>query len=221
MARLPARADADTLGVPDLAAQLGVAERLRKPATWILIAGFLAALALLRSRWPLHGPAHELIEEVGALLIGACIVGRLFCTLYISGRKNGRLERGGPYSIVRNPLYVFSLAGAAGVGMSSGSLLLGLTFSMGYFVVLHAAVLCEERRLLARFGDEYGVYLREVPRWLPAFALWRDPSELAVDPSLVRRRILEAVGLLLAIPLVEALEQLRELGMLPAVFDLP
>lgn len=70
------------------------AERSRKPAAWALAAACLAALAASRSAWPLHGAIHEAVEETGALLIGACIVGRLFCTLYIGAASRGRCGAG-------------------------------------------------------------------------------------------------------------------------------
>lgn len=197
------------------------AERIRKPGTWALATACLVAIAASRSSWPLHDAIHEAIEEAGALLIGACIVGRLFCTLYIGGRKNALLVSEGPYSITRNPLYLFSLAGAGGLGLSSGSLALGLLFATAYFVVLSAAIRGEEQRLLVAFGDAYRAYTRDVPRWLPKFARWRDSSGLWVDPALVKRRFCEGAGLLLAMPLVETLEQLHETGMLPVLLVLP
>ena len=197
------------------------AERVRKPITWAVAAACLAGIAISQSSWPLHDAIHEGIEEAGALLIGACIVGRLFCTLYIGGRKNSLLVREGPYSVTRNPLYLFSLAGAAGLGLSSGSVALGLFFAAGYFLILSATIRGEERRLLGAFGHAYAAYATEVPRWLPKLSLWRDSSGLSVDPALVRRTLREGAGLLLAMPLVEVLEQLHEAGALPVYLAIP
>lgn len=200
---------------------LSAAERARKPATWVLALAWLGAIAASRSVWPAHDALHEAIEEAGALLIGACIVGRLFCSLYIGGRKDAVLVTQGPYSVTRNPLYLFSLAGAGGLGLSSGSLALGVLFAAAYFMALSGAVQGEERRLSRAFGEAYALYLRRVPRWLPDFALWRDAEAVSVDPALIRRRLAEAAGLLLAMPLIEALEHLHETGVLPAVLALP
>lgn len=199
----------------------GAGERLRKPLTWALALGWLAAVAAARSAWPAHDALHEAIEEAGALLIGACIVGRLFCSLYIGGRKDRVLVTRGPYSVTRNPLYLFSLAGAAGLGLSSGSLVLGALFAASYFAALSTAVRGEERRLRHAFGEPYAAYLRRVPRWLPDFTLRRDATAVTADPCLIRRRLAEAAGLLLAMPLIEALEHLHEAGLLPAALALP
>ena len=43
--------------------------------------------------------------------------------LYVGGRKNAELVTTGPYSMMRNPLYFFSLLGVAGVGAQTGSVL--------------------------------------------------------------------------------------------------
>ena len=72
-------------------------ERVRQPASWLLLAAGAAFMALSRSAWDSHDAVHEAIEEAGALLIGACIVVRVFCTLYIGGRKNEAGAR--PFSV--------------------------------------------------------------------------------------------------------------------------
>src|SRR4029453_14157849 len=59
---------------------------------------------------------HEMIEWFGIFAILLCIFGRTWTSLYIGGRKNRALLTKGPYSVVRNPLYCFSILGAAGCG---------------------------------------------------------------------------------------------------------
>ena len=201
--------------------QHSLGERLRQPAAWLLLAAGAASIALARSAWGLHDVVHEAIEEAGALLIGACIVGRVFCTLYIGGGKDSQLVRYGPYSVTRNPLYLFPLAGATGAGLSSGSLVVGGLFGFAFWLLLSTAVRGEERRLLERFGADYAAYAREVPRWIPALSLWRDAPALAIDPRPVRRRLVEGLALLSAMPVVETLEQLHEAGALPFYVALP
>ena len=49
-----------------------------------------------------------------ALIIGAAL-GRIWCNIYITGRKDKELCTDGPYSLCRNPLYLFSFIGVVGV----------------------------------------------------------------------------------------------------------
>ena len=203
------------------AGQHSLGERARQPLAWVLLAAGAASIAASHSAWGLHHVVHEAIEEAGALLIGACIVGRVFCTLYIGGRKNSQLVRYGPYSVTRNPLYLFSLAGATGAGLSSGSLVIGGLFGFAFWLLLSGAVRGEERRLLEGFGPDYAAYKREVPRWIPVLSLWRDAPALAIEPRLVRSRLVEGLALLATVPVVEILEQLHDAGALPFYVALP
>jgi protein-S-isoprenylcysteine O-methyltransferase Ste14 len=54
---------------------------------------------------------EALLFFVGLLLVGIATVGRLWCSLYISGRKSAELVMDGPYSICRHPLYFFPYLG--------------------------------------------------------------------------------------------------------------
>ena len=83
-----------------------------------LFAGGLFAVILFSdSRWENIGLTSAVLFFSGALLVGIATVGRLWCSLYISGYKTKQLVKTGPYSLSRNPLYFFSLLGAIGVGM--------------------------------------------------------------------------------------------------------
>jgi protein-S-isoprenylcysteine O-methyltransferase Ste14 len=81
--------------------------------------------AFVNSRLGATDSIHELIEWSGIVAIVVCIIGRTWTSLYIAGRKIDQLVTVGPYSIVRNPLYVFSILGAAGAGAQLGSLVAG------------------------------------------------------------------------------------------------
>jgi protein-S-isoprenylcysteine O-methyltransferase Ste14 len=73
----------------------------------------------------------------------------------------------GPYSYVRNPMYVGIFVTSVGFAfLFDASLLLVAAFILT--VVIHfEVVLPEERRLEARFGGEYVDYKKRVPRWIP------------------------------------------------------
>ena len=188
--------------------------------------GFLVALASLgvlfffgTSRWP--SPVDEAIEWFGIVLIFVCICGRTWCSLYIGGRKISELVTAGPYSVSRNPLYVFSIIGAIGVGAQLGALTTAVLAGTFVWMVHLLVVVQEERLLSSEHGDAYRAYLVAVPRFLPRFAQWRDVDMLQVSPRVVTRTFLDACMFLAAIPVAEALDFLHQLGVLRVFFRLP
>ena len=136
---------------------------------WLRGAVTLCALALLfvQSSWPDDGLVHESLETLGLLAIIACIAGRSWSILYIGGRKTNQLVSLGPYSVSRNPLYVFSFLGAFGIGLQSGSLTIGLV-CLAIAAVIFVPVVQREEEVLARtFGAEFDAYRSRVPRFGP------------------------------------------------------
>ena len=207
---------------PLSSAELQLLQRKRKR---VLVAGTaigLILVAVTNSIWRIDWrPMHRAIQGSGLLLILFCILGRTWSILYIGGHKKRELITKGPYSVVRNPLYVFTLFGAAGIGALFGSLALAaLTacFAWGVFVLVTRQ---EEHFLRAAFPTEYPAYAERVPRLLPRLSLWEDADQLIVIPRLVRRTFLDASLFLLAVPLVALKALLRDLGWLPTLLLLP
>src|SRR5690606_12064633 len=125
---------------------------------------------------------HEGIEAVGLGLIVICIVGRAWCSLYIGGRKKAEIVDRGPYSISRNPLYVFSFMGAFGMGAQTGSLTVAMLFLLLTYVVFYFTVKREETWLAGQLGQVYADYCARTPRFGPDFSKWRDAEALDVRP---------------------------------------
>lgn len=196
-------------------------DRHRKGLSTVLAVTAFAAALLGRSSWPAQTPAHEAIETLGFLLLALCVAGRVVSTIYIGGRKNGEIVRLGPYSVVRNPLYGCSVLGFAGLGLSVGSLAIGIASGAALFLLYSAVVRAEEARLLGHFGGSYRAYLDEVPRWIPDFSLWREAERTEVMPGLVQRTLWEGIGLLALALLIKALEQGQLFGLLPMLVNLP
>ena len=109
------------------------------------------------------------IGSVGAALAAWCVY-----TFAVVGKGTPapfdpprRLVVGGPYRIVRNPMYIgadLALIGAALVYRSIPLLLYTLLFTL----IAHIFILVYEEPTLRRtFGDEYESYCRQTGRWLP------------------------------------------------------
>ena len=83
-----------------------------------------------------------------------------------------RLVVGGAYRYVRNPMYLAVAAVIVGQALLLAQVIL-LIYALGFGVAVAAFVRgYEEPALARRFGPEYNVYTREVPRWLPRVSPW-------------------------------------------------
>lgn len=168
-----------------------------------------------------EGIIHEMMDWTGLYLVIICVLGRVYCSTYIGGIKNEIVVREGPYSIVRNPLYVFSFFGVVGIGLQSGMFTFLSILIVAFILYYRVVVRREEAFLLDKFGDSFALYCREVPRWIPKFTLWHEPVEATVRPKFVRRTILDVVWFFLPMPIFELLEILRDHHVVPIWFTIP
>lgn len=82
-------------------------------------------------------------------------------------RKDSRPAVGGPYALVRNPLYLGTYLMAVGTALSIGNyFLLGLV-SVVFAMIYHFIILDEETKLRVIFGEPYLKYCQTVPRFIP------------------------------------------------------
>ena len=177
------------------------------------------AIAMLVFAGSLHDVLmHEYIETLGLVLIMVGIAGRLWATLYIGGRKSAEVVSTGPYSITRNPLYLFSSLAAAGVGAQTGSYVVACLFMVLSCAAFYVVALREERFLSATLGAEYLGYLSRVPRFLPNPMIYRDEPEVMFQTGRLRTTLLDGLGFLVAIPLLEIIEEAQEAGVVPILY---
>jgi protein-S-isoprenylcysteine O-methyltransferase Ste14 len=197
-------------------------QRKRKQVLALGIAFWVLLLLFTQSRWRAAAPhLHALIENAGLFLIVVCILGRTWCTLYIGGYKKRELITAGPYSVVRNPLYLFTSIGAAGIGAQTGSALIASLFAAGSLAVFQFVSRREEAFLAGTFPADFAAYAARVPRFWPRLSQWQEADELRVKPRLVRRTFLEACLFLLAVPAAGLLAWLQQLGNFPVLLNLP
>jgi protein-S-isoprenylcysteine O-methyltransferase Ste14 len=158
---------------------------------------------------------------MGLVLIGVATVGRLWCALYISGRKSSELVTAGPYSISRNPLYLFSLIGFVGVGLATETVTIPLAVVAVFTATYPGLIASEEAHLRQAFGAEFEDYCARTPRFLPRFSAYQEAETWAVNPRIFRRTMLNALSFIWLAGLVEFVEALHELHLIQPLLQLP
>lgn len=151
----------------------------------------------------------NLLPMAGLALIGIAMVGRLWCSLYIGGRKNDELVTEGPYSMTRNPLYFFSLLGFLGIAFCTRSLSLSVGV-VAFFVLVYPSVIgSEEAFLRRRFGAAFEAYCRRTPRFFPAVARYRASQVREVSIPQFWRTARDVIWFVWLAGIVELIEVLR------------
>jgi protein-S-isoprenylcysteine O-methyltransferase Ste14 len=123
------------------------------PARWLL--------------WGLFAAGWLMVPAVTTMINHFDLFGTRQVWLHLLGREYQPLPFRTPllYGWIRHPLYVgWALAFFATPTMTVGHLLLAGSLT----VYMLAAMLVEERDLLAHFGKQYEDYMRRVPRFVPS-----------------------------------------------------
>ena len=191
----------------------------RKFEMLIAIAAISPLLILSTPRW--HDELRNAIETAGLFLIAVCIVGRTWCALWIAGRKVRQLVDTGPYSVSRNPLYLFSIAGAVGAGAQLGSLTAAVLVGAVVARILFKRALVEERLMILWHGEVYQSYMAKVPRFWPRLASWHGGGFHVMKTRAVVMTFLDGCLFLTAIPIAELLHYLHQHNYVPTLLLLP
>lgn len=164
---------------------------------------------------------HDYIELVGMMLILIGIGGRMWSTLYIGGHKAASVVDTGPYSIMRNPLYFFSMIAAGGVGLQAGSIWLGVIFAFACWAAFAVVTRREESWLSANLGRPYIDYMQRVPRFFPNPLIFKDQAEVTFRPKLLNRTWLDGLAFFASVPIFELIENAQDAGIFPVFWYLP
>lgn len=115
--------------------------------------------------------ARFVVPGVAATLLGELI--RLWGVHHIGAISRTRSDRlgplvtGGPFALVRNPLYVGNIMLWVGFALTARLAWLAPVILALLGVEYHAIVRWEEHLLDSRVGEAYRTYVERVPRWLP------------------------------------------------------
>lgn len=154
----------------------------------------------------------DLIEISGFALLIAAGLGRVWCTLYIAGRKDKILCTTGPYSLSRNPLYFFSFLGLVGFVLATNHYWYALLVAIAFLIYYHFVIKNEEVRLHNLFGEQFTAYQRMTSRFFPA---WKKPKRtqdgMPMNYKVFEKSLRDISGFFIAIILVELIEVLQKI----------
>jgi protein-S-isoprenylcysteine O-methyltransferase Ste14 len=103
---------------------------------------------------------------VALLVVSGYLVRSGLSIAFGERRETPGVIREGVFNIVRHPIYLSEIVLYLGCLMLSLSLAAASVLFVAT-VFLHYISRHEEKLLLARFGEEYARYMRDVPMWIP------------------------------------------------------
>jgi len=131
--------------------------------------------------------------------------------------KEGQaLIQGGPYSLVRNPMYLGIFSIGLGIVLVLFQWWVMLIFLAVFSIRYILLVFKEEKKLLAVFPLEYPGYLKRTPRLFPnpLGISRRDITEyLPLKKDWIKKEIGTALALLLAVLLIESIPDIKTGGL--------
>lgn len=192
--------------------------RLRVTLLWYLA---LVCLAALTRAAPLPAPLTGLIDALALLLVALASLGRVWCSVFIAGRKDVELVTTGPYALCRHPLYTLSMIGGAGLGLATHSLVLTAVTLLVLGTLLTRAATAEDRFLAARFEQRFDAYRASTPPFWPQ--RWREPrpETVVVRPAILWKSFVDAGAFCLLLGLIVMARRIGDSGWLASPLSLP
>lgn len=120
--------------------------------------------------WPISQTAIDhLIWPVGLTIFLIAVFGRIWAQQHLHFRlkRSVTFTDTGPYSFVRNPIYIFNTLGCVGLTVVSHTLWM-VPITLFWCVMIYHFVVRDEERSLVQYGEAYEAYRKRVNRWLPA-----------------------------------------------------
>ena len=128
-------------------------------------------------------PARHTVV-VGTLFIAVGEFLRIWAVGYAGASTRARtlgaardLVTTGPYSYVRNPLYLGNFLLSLGICLLANVYWLVAVLVVGYFCQYLPIIALEETYLLESCGSVYQTYREQVPRFVPQFRPYSNPSD--------------------------------------------
>ena len=183
---------------------------------------FILLLIIFSSySWSKDSLLYFIMQWFGFVCVVIATLGRLWCTIYIGGYKEDTIITQGPYSIVRNPLYIFSFIGIIGLGSASQNIIALLLFIILFTFFYPFVVQNEENNLEKAHGELFVEYRKKTPKWIPRFSLYNRPPEYVVHLKNIDEAILSSMWFLWFFLILKIIEKFQELTWIPVLFTFP
>ena len=140
-----------------------LAQRIRVPAGFLL-----APLLFISARPTLASLAAGAFVAIIGLAIRAWASGHL--------KKNQELTTSGPYAHTRNPLYLGTFLLGTGVAVGGGAPWFVAVFATFYLLIYVPVMFAEAETMRGLFAEEYELYSKQVPLFVPRFTPYRAAS---------------------------------------------
>jgi len=197
-----------------------IAERWRIHISRIIAFIFIIFILFTSSKWESISFVSSVFFLVGCTLVGIASMGRLWCSLYIAGYKNSFLVTLGPYSVSRNPLYFFSMIGGVGVGFTTETVLIPAAILILFIIYYPFVIRDEERRLFNLHDEAFEWYRDKTPIFIPKLSLLNEPDTYTVNPKIFRKNIFGALWFVWLVGILEVIEELHEMNIIPTYFNI-
>ena len=197
--------------------------RYRLLLSKILLLAFIVTLVVFD-----HGAIANIAISTSLDVIGFALVliggfGRIWASLYIEGNKIGKIISKGPYSIMRNPLYVFSLILLAGYCLAIQSIIVASVSIVLFALIYLPTIYNEEKRLLSAHNQSYENYYQKTPRFLPKFSIYEESdsgSEISVNIRNIKNVLVEIAGFIFFFGIIKLLDLLHYIELIPTLYIL-
>ncbi len=168
----------------------------------------LMAVALILTDRQLYGTyVGLLLYWLGALAISVAALGRFWCYVYNSGKRDKVVITEGPYSVCRNPIYLFSILASVGLGLIAQSCVLPMLFGALAIVFYLHIISGEEAKMAYLHGERYTSYLGRTQRLLPTFAKFKPGVVEHLAGAGLARKLPKLAALGFTFPLVELIQR--------------
>ena len=196
-------------------------EKYRLPLSKAFVALVLLLILFTAGRWQLSATSIWILDSTALLLLLIACLGRVWCIMYIGGHKNSSVVSAGPYSMVRNPLYVFSFVGALGLVLMTHSIVIAALLIIFYVGIYPFVVAKEESNLHELFGESYQDYCNNTPRFVPSLKLYSTETKVAADVNRMEKSLFDSGCFVLAFIALSGIRLAHDSGLIPVLFKLP